>query len=119
MPVKMLAKICHSAIQFNSLCITIWYFLMVMVMDNYITRIKWKFRIARRNHRISDSLINYITEPHKGIIGNERIPLCLSMTSRTRGKSRNCLDLVKAGSNSIKSSTFKIMETNTLEKLDK
>lgn len=61
---------------------------MVMVMDNHITRIKWKFRIARRNHRISDSLINYITEPHKGIKGNERIPLCLGMTSREPEENR-------------------------------
>ena len=38
--------------------------------------------MARRYHWISDDLINFIIEPHKGIIGNERNPLYLNMTSK-------------------------------------
>ena len=79
-----------------------------------------KYKLARRYHWISDNLINYIIEPHKGIIGQERIPLCLNMTSREAEENRkSCVDLVKEGSNSIQSYIHKIMETNTFEKLDK
>lgn len=42
------------------------------------------------------------------------------MTSREAEENRkSCVDLVKEGSNSIQSCIYKIMETNTFEKLDK
>ncbi len=78
------------------------------------------YKVARRYHWISESLIDYVIEPHKGIIGNEKVPLCLNMTSRDSEENRKtCVDLIKEGSNLIKSYTYQIMETNTFEKLDK
>src|ERR671910_155705 len=118
---KMSAKIDNSAIQdgFN-----LYHHMIFFDGDGNWTIIQQglnqKYKLARRYHWISDNLINYIIEPHKGIIGHERIPLCLNMTSREAEENRkSCVDLVKEGSNSIQSCIYKIMETNTFEKLDK
>lgn len=118
---KMSAKIDNSAIQdgFN-----LYHHMIFFDGDGNWTIIQQglneKYKLARRYHWISDNLINYIIEPHKGIIGHERIPLCLNMTSREAEENRkSCVDLVKEGSNSIQSYIHKIMETNTFEKLDK
>jgi uncharacterized protein len=118
---KMSAKIDNSAIQdgFN-----LYHHMIFFDEDGNWTIIQQglneKSKLARRYHWISDNLINYIIEPHKGIIGQERIPLCLNMTSKEAEENRkSCVDLVKEGSNSIQSCIYKIMETNTLEKLDK
>jgi hypothetical protein len=118
---KMSAKIDNSAIQdgFN-----LYHHMIFFDEDGNWTIIQQglneKYKLARRYHWISDNLINYIIEPHKGIIGQERIPLCLNMTSREAEENRkSCVDLVKEGSNSIQSYIYKIMETNILEKLDK
>ena len=79
-----------------------------------------KSKMARRYHWISDDLVDYIIEPHKGIIGNERIPLCLNMTSKNSEENRKtCVDLIKEGSKSIKSSINKINKTPSFENLDK
>ena len=79
-----------------------------------------KSKMARRYHWISDDLVDYIIEPHKGIIGNERISLCLNMTSKNSEENRRtCVDLIKEGSKSIKSSINKINKTSSLENLDK
>ena len=118
---KMSAKIDNSAIQdgFN-----LYHHMIFFDEHGNWTIIQQglneKYKLARRYHWISDNLINYIIEPHKGIIGQERIPLCLNMTSKEAEENRkSCVDLVKEGSNSIQSYIYKIMETNTLEKLDK
>jgi uncharacterized protein len=118
---KMSAKIDNSAIQdgFN-----LYHHMIFFDEDGNWTIIQQglneKYKLARRYHWISDNLINYIIEPHKGIIGHERIPLCLNMTSKEAEENRkSCVDLVKEGSNSIQSYIYKIMETNTFEKLDK
>ena len=118
---KMSAKIDNSAIQdgFN-----LYHHMIFFDGDGNWTIIQQglnqKYKLARRYHWISDNLINYIIEPHKGIIGHERIPLCLNMTSREAEENRkSCVDLVQEGSNSIQSCIYKIMETNTFEKLDK
>lgn len=79
-----------------------------------------KYKMARRYHWISDDLVDYIIEPHKGIIGNERIPLCLNMTSKNSEENRKtCVDLIKEGSKSIQSSINKINKKSSLENLDK
>lgn len=118
---KMSAKIDNSAIQdgFN-----LYHHMIFFDEDGNWTIIQQglneKYKLARRYHWISDNLINYIIEPHKGIIGQERIPLCLNMTSKEAEENRkSCVDLVKEGSYSIQSYIYKIIETNTLEKLDK
>jgi hypothetical protein len=77
-------------------------------------------KMARRYHWISNNLPNYIIEPHSGIIGNERISFCLDLTSRESEENRKtCIDIIKEGSKSIKSSIYRIMETNTSQNLDK
>ena len=79
-----------------------------------------RIKMARRYHWLSNDLPNYIIEPHRGIIGNERIPFCLDMTSRESEQNRKtCIEIIKGGSKSIKSSIYKIMETNTSQNLDK
>lgn len=116
---KMSAKIDNAAIQDG---FTLYHH--VIFFDDYGNwtiiqqGLNEKYKMARRYHWISDDLINYIIEPHKGIIGNERIPLCLNMTSKESEENRkNCVDLIKEGSSSIKSSIYKIRETNTLVNL--
>ena len=77
-------------------------------------------KMARRYHWISNNLQNYIIEPHRGIIDNERVPFCLDMTSRESEENRKtCLDIIKDGTRSIKTSVYKILETNTSNNLDK
>ena len=77
-------------------------------------------KMARRYHWISNNLQNYIIEPHKGIISNERIPFCLDMTSRQSEENRKtCVDIIKEGSESIKSFISKIKDTNSSQNLDK
>ena len=79
-----------------------------------------KSKMARRYHWISDQLVDYIIEPHKGIIGNEKVPLCLNMTSKDSEENRKtCVDLIKEGSKSIKSSINKINKKLSFENLDK
>ena len=78
-----------------------------------------KSKMARRYHWISDDLVDYIIEPHKGIIGNERISSCLNLTSKNSEDNRKtCVDLIKEGSESIKSSINKINKTPSSENLD-
>ncbi len=51
------------------------------------------YKVARRYHWISESLIDYVIEPHKGIIGIEKVPLCLNMTSSDSEENRKtCVD---------------------------
>lgn len=118
---KMSAKVDNSAIQdgFN-----LYHHMIFFDGDGNWTIIQQglneKFKLARRYHWLSDNLIDFIIEPHKGIIGNERIPFCLNMTSREAEENRkSCVDLVKEGSNAIKSSIYKIVQTNSFENLDK
>jgi uncharacterized protein len=118
---KMSAKVDNAAIQdgFNL------YHHFILFDDNgHWTIIQQGLnktnKMARRYHWISNNLLNYIIEPHRGIIGNERIPFCLDMTSRESEENRKtCVDIIKEGSKSIKSSIYKIMETNTSQNLDK
>lgn len=77
-------------------------------------------KMARRYHWISNNLRNYIIEPHRGIISDESVPFCLDMTSRQSEENRKtCIDIIKEGSESIKSSICKIMQTNSSQNLDK
>jgi len=118
---KMSAKVDNSAIQDG---FSLYHHMIFFDGDGNWTIIQQglneKFKLARRYHWLSDNLIDFIIEPHKGIIGNERIPFCLNMTSREAEENRkSCVDLVKEGSNSIKSSIYKIVQTNSFENLDK
>ena len=118
---KMSAKIDNSVIQDG---FTLYHHMIFFDGEGNWTIIQQglneNYKVARRYHWISDSLTDYVIEPHKGIIGNEKVPLCLNMTSRDSEENRKtCVDLIKEGSNLIKSYTYQIMETNTFEKLDK
>jgi hypothetical protein len=76
-------------------------------------------KMARRYHWISNELLNFINEPHTGIIGDKRIPFCLDMTSTKSEENRKvCVDIIKEGK-SIRNSIYKIMETNNSHNLDK
>ena len=118
---KMSAKIDNAAIQDG---FSLYHH--VIFFDNYgdwtiiQQGLNEKSKMARRYHWISDALVDYIIEPHKGIIGNERIPLCLNMTSKNSEENRKtCVDLIKEGSKSLKSSINKINKKSSLENLDK
>ena len=119
---KMSAKIDSAAIQdgFN-----LYHHFILFDDDGHWTIIQQglnkRNKMARRYHWLSNNLSNYIIEPHRGIIGNERIPFCLDMTSRESEENRKtCIDIIKGGSNLIKSSIYKIMETNNYsQNLDK
>ena len=119
---KISAKIDSAAIQdgFN-----LYHHFILFDDDGHWTIIQQglnkRNKMARRYHWLSNNLSNYIIEPHRGIIGNERIPFCLDMTSRESEENRKtCIDIIKGGSKSIKSSIYKIMETNNYsQNLDK
>lgn len=119
---KISAKIDSAAIQdgFN-----LYHHFILFDDDGHWTIIQQglnkRNKMARRYHWLSNNLSNYIIEPHRGIIGNERIPFCLDMTSRESEENRKtCIDIIKGGSNLIKSSIYKIMETNNYsQNLDK
>ncbi len=118
---KMAAKIDSAAIQDG---FSLYHH--VIFFDNYGNwtiiqqGLNEKSKMARRYHWISDALVDYINEPHKGIIGNERISLCLNMTSKNSEENRKtCVDLIKEGPESIKSSINKINKISSFENLDK
>ena len=118
---KMSAKIDNAAIQDG---FSLYHH--VIFFDNYGNwtiiqqGLSEKSKMARRYHWISDDLVDYIIEPHKGIIGNERISSCLNMTSKNSEDNRKtCVDLIKEGSESIKSSINKINKISVFENLDK
>ena len=118
---KMSAKIDNTAIQDG---FSLYHH--VIFFDNYgnwtIVQqgLNEKSKMARRYHWISDQLVDYIIEPHKGIIGNEKVPVCLNMTSKDSEENRKtCVDLIKEGSKSIKSSINKINKKLSFENLDK
>jgi hypothetical protein len=79
----MSAKIDNSAIQDG---FTLYHHMIFFDGEGNWTIIQQglneNYKVARRYHWISDSLTDYVIEPHKGIIGNEKVPLCLNMTSR-------------------------------------
>ena len=117
---KMSAKIDNAAIQDG---FSLYHH--VIFFDNYGNwtiiqqGLSEKSKMARRYHWISDDLVDYIIEPHKGIIGNERISSCLNMTSKNSEENRKtCVDLIKEGSESIKSSINKINKIPSSENLD-
>jgi hypothetical protein len=118
---KMSAKIDSAAIQDG---FSLYHH--VIFFDNYGNwtiiqqGLNEKTKMARRYHWISDALVDYIIEPHKGIIGNERISLCLNMVSKDSEENRKtCVDLIKEGPESIKSSINKINKISSFENLDK
>ena len=117
---KMSAKVDNSALQdgFNL------YHHFILFDDNgdwaiIQQGINKNKKMARRYHWISNSLQNYIIEPHKGIIDNEKVPFCLDMTSRESEENRKtCLDIIEDGPQSIKTSVDKILETKISNNLD-
>ena len=85
---KMSAKIDNAAIQDG---FSLYHH--VILFDNYGNwtiiqqGLNEKSKMARRYHWISDDLVDYIIEPHKGIIGNERISIMFKYDfKKFRGK---------------------------------
>jgi uncharacterized protein len=67
-------------------------------------------KMARRYHWISDNLKSFVTEPHVGIISENRNPNTLNMTSIDSNENQKiCVDLVNSNNN-LQSSVYKVLE---------
>ena len=70
-----------------------------------------KTKMARRYHWISDNLKNFVTEPHMGIISENKRPNTLNMTSiDSKENQRICVELVKGDIQNLQSSVYRIAE---------
>ena len=68
-------------------------------------------KMARRYHWISDNLKSFVTEPHVGIISENRNPNTLNMTSiDSNDNQKICVDLVNSDINNLQSSVYKVLE---------
>lgn len=68
-------------------------------------------KMARRYHWISDNLKSFVTEPHVGIISENRNPNTLNMTSIDSNENQKiCVDLVNSNINNLQSSVYKVLE---------
>jgi uncharacterized protein len=76
-------------------------------------------KMARRYHWISDSIENFICEPHAGIISEYKSPHTLNMTSfESKDNQKVCLDLATGDVDNLKSSVYKLTtgrDSNTLD----
>ena len=79
-------------------------------------------KMARRYHWISENLKSFVTEPHVGIISENRNPNTLNMTSIDSNENQKiCVDLVNSDINNLQSSVYKVLEItkkNTLNKIN-
>ena len=79
-------------------------------------------KMARRYHWISDNLKSFVTEPHVGIISENRNPNTLNMTSIDSNENQKiCVDLVNSDINNLQSSVYKVLEItkkNTSNKIN-
>jgi len=68
-------------------------------------------KMARRYHWISENLKSFVTEPHVGIISENRNPNTLNMTSIDSNENQKiCVDLVNSDINNLQSSVYKVLE---------
>ena len=76
-------------------------------------------KMARRYHWISDSINNFICEPHAGIISEYKSPYTLNMTAfESKDNQKVCLDLATGDVDNLKSSIYKLTtarDNNTLD----
>ena len=76
-------------------------------------------KMARRYHWISDSINNFICEPHAGIISEYKSPHTLNMTAfESKDNQKVCLDLATGDVDNLKSSIYKLTtarDNNTLD----
>lgn len=71
-------------------------------------------RLVRRYHWISDSMKNFILEPHSGIISECKRPNVLNMTSiDSTDNQRICVDLATGNSDNLRSSVSKVSSVLT------
>jgi len=79
-------------------------------------------KMARRYHWISENLKSFVTEPHVGIISENRNPNTLNMTSIDSNENQKiCVDLVNSDIINLQSSVYKVLEItkkNTLNKIN-
>lgn len=75
-------------------------------------------RMARRYHWTSDTLQDFVREPHAGIICPQRGERVLDMTSAgSLGNQQVCLDLVRGHPGNLKSSIYRLAAAgNTLDR---
>lgn len=123
---KMAAKIDNAAIQDSY---SLYHHAIFFDKDGNWTVVQQGMnpntKMARRYHWISDDLKSFVHEPHVGIIGEQKIPNTLNMTSIDSVENqKTCVELAKGDINNLKSSVFKVKEItksirkkiNTLDK---
>jgi len=77
-------------------------------------------KMARRYHWISDNLKSFVTEPHAGIISENKNPNTLDMTSIDSNENQKiCVELVTDGINNLQSSVYKVLEITKKNALNK
>ncbi len=73
-------------------------------------------RMARRYHWLSESVRNFVVEPHAGIISDSKNARTLDMTSETSKENQKvCIDLVRGDTNNLKSSVYRLAAKETLD----
>ncbi len=76
-------------------------------------------KMARRYHWISDSVKNFICEPHAGIISEYKSPYALNMTAfGSKDNQKICVDLANADVDNLKSSVYKLTTATDRNTLD-
>jgi uncharacterized protein len=76
-------------------------------------------KMARRYHWISDSIKNFICEPHVGIISEYKSPHTLNMTAfESKDNQKVCLDLATGDVDNLKSSVYKLTTSRDCNTLD-
>jgi uncharacterized protein len=122
---RMAAKIDNAAIQDNY---SLYHHAIFFDKDGNWTVVQQGMnpdtKMARRYHWISDNLNSFVNEPHVGIIGENKTPNTLNMTSIDSIENQKiCVELAKSDINNLKSSVYKVEEytkniqprTNTLD----
>jgi hypothetical protein len=74
-------------------------------------------RMARRYHWLSDSVENFVCEPHTGIISKSKNKNVLNMIAEvSQYNQRLCVDLAKSDTNNLKSSVYRLaVERSSLD----
>lgn len=73
-------------------------------------------RMARRYHWFSDSVQNFVREPHAGIISDMKNKSMLDMTADISQENQKiCVDLVKGDTNNLRSSVYRLAAKHTLD----
>jgi hypothetical protein len=74
-------------------------------------------RMARRYHWLSGAVLNFVRQPHTGIISERKNSTTLDMTAlESQENQKMCVDLAKSDTNNLKSSVYKLAAKGTLDR---